>query len=108
MADHVVMTIARASPEHDEKYTLRSRLCLAARCLTEKCLTNHNGLDARRDRSTINLRDRFAGIVRPLRRQEIRLSPYSQRRYAVARETPKRQQIAFHGARSARIQTSRA
>ena len=57
-------------------------------------------------RSTTKLRDRFAGTLRPLSRQAIRQSAYCQRRCAVARAIPNRQQIAFHGAPSARAQTS--
>ena len=63
---------------------------------------------ARLTRSTTKLRDRFAGTLRPFSRHAITLSPYCQRRCAVARAMPNRQQIAFHGARSARAQTSLA
>ena len=54
------------------------------------------------------LRDRFVGTLRPFSRHAIKLSPYCQRRCAVARPIPKRQQIAFHGVRSDRAQTSLA
>ena len=58
--------------------------------------------------STTKLRERFVGTLRPFSRHAITLSPYCQRRCAVARPMPKRQQIAFHGVRSDRAQTSLA
>src|SRR3954471_18280738 len=58
--------------------------------------------------STTKLRDRFAGTLRPFSRHATTLSPYCQRRCAVARPMPNRQQIAFHGVRSDRAQTSLA
>lgn len=45
---------------------------------------------------------------RPFSRQTITLRAYFQQRWVVAREMPKRQQIGFHGVRSARAQTSLA
>jgi hypothetical protein len=51
---------------------------------------------ARLTPSITRLRDRFFGTRRPLSRYAITLSPYCQRRFAVARPIPKRQQIAFH------------
>jgi hypothetical protein len=56
--------------------------------------------------STTYRRDRLVGTRRPLSRQTITLSPYSQRRWAVVREMPNCQQIGFHSVPEARAQTS--
>lgn len=52
--------------------------------------------------STTDRRPRFVGTRRPFSRQTMTLSAYSQRRLAVARLIPNRQQIPFHGVPSAR------
>ena len=102
-----VVIPAHGSPEHTLELTQIADLCLAGKCLSENCLTHQNELDDR-TRSTRKARERFAGTFCPLSFQVMTLRPYSQRRHAVAREIPKRQQIGFHGVPSARAQTSRA
>lgn len=52
--------------------------------------------------------DRLAGTRFPFSRQVMTLSPYSHRRFAVARLTPNSQQIGFQAVRFARNQTSLA
>ena len=59
-------------------------------------------------RSTTKRRERRSEGRFPLSRQTITLTPYSQRRCAVERAIPNRQQIAFHCAPSARAHTSLA
>jgi hypothetical protein len=80
--------------------------CLISKCLFEKCLTVLGHLDRDRARSMTNLRDRFEDTRRPLSRHVITLTAYRQRRSAVGRLIPKRQQIIFQGVFSARAHTS--
>lgn len=69
-----------------------------------ECPVRREPLPARR-RSAANAAPK---VVFLLSRQTITLTPYSQRRCAVARAIPNRQQIAFHCAPSARAHTSLA